>query len=231
MSKEIYIKLKDGEKESEMKMVDVEPQHQLALMDGVFRFFDLDIDFKEMADVYHRSGKAYKEFFDGMDTEEAGQKDEKTIVNSKEKVKPKSNVTAEQFEAAYQEKPAVEETKQVASNKVESKVEGYHPEYEFTNDNYYATGIKYDSLNRPLYRVRYKCPRCKDESNKYVKSGTKEVQCWQCSKKMDVRPATVHGAPQKEKDPNLFRDQNGNFYIAGSFEQDVTTMSDIEKRD
>ncbi|MCA1066100.1 hypothetical protein QTG56_25575 (plasmid) [Rossellomorea sp. AcN35-11] len=227
MTKEVYIKLKDGEKESEMKLMDVEPQHQLALMDGVFRFFDLDVDFKEMAEVYRRSGKAYKEFFNEMDSHSDYEHDG----SHKEKNSQKTKVTAEEFTAAYEEKNNESEVIQPASSPEESVVEGYHPDYQFSDNNYFETGIKYDSLNRPMYRCRYKCPKCKSESNKYIRVGTKDVRCWQCNNVMKTRPATPHGVPQKKQSPNLYRDQNGNFYIAGDFDQSVITMSESEKED
>jgi hypothetical protein len=211
MSKEIYMRIRDGEKESEIKLPNLDPQHQLALIDGVFKFFDLDVDFMEMAEIYNRSGKAYKEFFNEIDSK-SNYTEEIVKVPRKAKTKIDQKITSDQYEATYNEIRVSE----IPENNLPLN-NGYHPRYEFNNDNYYVTGIKYNSLNNPIYKCRYKCPQCKKESNRYIKKGTKHIRCWQCQRILKVQPATIYGEPSKEKDPESYRDEKGNFYIAGSF--------------
>ncbi|WP_053435670.1 hypothetical protein [Sporosarcina globispora] len=234
MSKEVYIRLRDGEKESEMKMDSVNTEHQLALMDGVFKFFNLDVDFKELADIYHRSGKAYKEFYENMDSETDYHKEiEKEPRRAV--AKAASSITKEQIVAAYQEaeKETANHEEQENEQEPEAKeevelVNGYHPAYDPKNTHYFETGIKYDSFNKPLYKCRYSCPCCHDESNHYIKTGTQHVRCWKCQRMLKVNPATVHGEPDKSKNPEMYRDQFGNFYIAGAFVPDVKTLAEAE---
>lgn len=215
MTKEVYIRFKDGEKESELKLESINSEHQLALMDGVFKFFNLDVDFKELATIYHRSGKAYQEFFEKMDAN-TDYKEELT--------EPKVNT--EQYATALKETVIETEKAKVVEHKT---INGYHPSYDLKNTDYFTTGIKYDSLGKPLYKCRYKCPQCNDESNHYVKTATQHVRCWKCQRMLKVQPATVHGEPEKANNPEIYRDTNGNFYVAGSFEIEIKTLADIEK--
>jgi DNA-directed RNA polymerase subunit RPC12/RpoP len=196
MEKEIYIRLRSGEKESELSLKQVSEEYQLALMYGVFKFFDLNVDFKEIREVYHRSGKAYKDFFDKVDNiEKSSQVDSSTKVDSKE--------YAEALRKQNKTTP---------------------PEQSSTE--HYVTGVKYDNLNRPLYRCRYKCSDCSTERNHYIKPGTRTIRCYGCQKVLVVKPATSFGEPEKGKDPNSYRDSNGNFYIAGEFQADTKTLAD-----
>ncbi|UOE58033.1 hypothetical protein [Cytobacillus oceanisediminis] len=232
MSKEVYIRLRDGDKESEMKVDSINPEHQLALMDGVFKFFNLDVDFKELADIYHRSGKAYKEFYEHMDSESDYHKEiEKEPRRAV--AKTASGLTKEKFEAAYKDSAEDEELpdnqEQPKELEEESEpVNGFHSAYDPKNTHYFETGIKFDSLNKPLYKCRYRCPSCNDESNHYIKKGTQHVRCWKCQRMLKVNPATVHGEPDKSKNPEMYRDQFGNFYIAGAFVPDVKTLAEAE---
>jgi hypothetical protein len=195
MEKEVYIRLRSGDKESELNLKQVSAEHQLALMDGIFKFFDLDVDFKEISDIYHRSGKAYQEFFNEVDNIE------KPIKDTPKKVDP------EEYAASLQKQEAIQQQ---------------------SVPDHFVTGIKYDRLNRPLYKCRYKCSDCATERNHYIKIGTKNIRCYGCQRILKVKPATAFGEPEKEKDPNMYRDSNGNFYIAGNFEPDVKTFADKE---
>jgi hypothetical protein len=192
MTKEVYIRLKDGEKEAELKIEVIEPEHQLSMIDGMLRFFDVQVDFKELSDIYRRSGKAYQEFYEKIDSDK-NYEDEKP-----------------------EEKPA---------EKIDS--EKYAEELKIQNDHY-VTGMKYDLLNNPLYRCRYKCT-CGAESNHYVRVGTKYIHCYTCNRALKVKPATTFGEVEHGKNPELYRDNKGNFYVAGRFEQEVKTPDDAEK--
>lgn len=72
--KEVTIHFRKGEQEAKMKLSQVNAENQLALIDGVFKFFDIHVDFKEMAAIYQRSGKAYADFFNQLDSEESSDK-------------------------------------------------------------------------------------------------------------------------------------------------------------
>lgn len=229
MKKEIYIRFKDGEKESELRIDNLDAEHQLALVDGVFKFFDIDVDFKEMAYISLNSRNAYKEFFDNQEPE----------VDYKEDIlaenpNPLRKMDTEQYAEAVKETVNIlsVEDKPTATikpdKKDESYIPGFHHSYDPMNTDYFTTGLKYDSLGRPQYKCRYKCPNCNDESNHYIKTDTKHVRCWKCQRMLKVKPATVHGIPEKDKDPELYRDSNGNFFMGGAFEMDVRTLSNAE---
>jgi hypothetical protein len=217
MSKEIYMRIKEGKKEFEIKLPLLDPQHQLALIDGVFKFFDLDVDFMEMAEVYNRSGKAYKEFFNELDSKYK-YTEEIVKVPRKAKTKIDQKNASDQYKATYNKVKVSEMHKDNLA-----LINGYHPKYEFNNEKYYATGVKYNSLNNPIYKCRYKCPQCRKESNQYIKKDTNHIRCWRCQRVLKVQPATLQGEPAKEKDPEIYRDNKGNFYIAGSFNNNGST--------
>jgi hypothetical protein len=168
--KSIHIKIKDGEKESELVLDHIDEEHKLSLVDGFFKFFDINVDFKELADIYKKSAKAYDDFFKKMDNA-ANYKDEKTTVDS--------NVYAETLK----------------------------------QEDYMDTGIKYDALNQPKYKCRYKCT-CGKEANHYIRTGTTKVRCWECNSELKIYPATLNGEVQKDN-PEDYRDPKGNYYIAG----------------
>ncbi len=56
----MYLKLKNGDKELEINLSG--PVNQLQIIDGMFRFFDINIDYKEITDFYSAVGKAYADF-------------------------------------------------------------------------------------------------------------------------------------------------------------------------
>ncbi|MBU8576458.1 hypothetical protein ACQKEX_14510 [Bacillus pumilus] len=57
----MYLKLKNGDKELEINIPG--PVNQLQIIDGMFRFFDINIDYKEITDFYSAVGKAYSDFY------------------------------------------------------------------------------------------------------------------------------------------------------------------------
>lgn len=221
--KEIYIRLRDGEKESELKMNHIEDEHKLSVIDGLFKFFDVEVDFKDLADIYHRSGKAYQDFYDNIDSE-TDYNDEKPKVDTEQW----AATLKEELESSQAKKS--KETLIENSNKDHQSTEPIKAAPHLNSNDHFLTGIKYDSLGKPLYRCRYKCPdkQCEHESNHYVKIGTQHVRCWQCQRMLKVKPATSFGEPDKEKNPDMYRDDNGNFYIAGSFEMSAKTLADKE---
>lgn len=96
-NKELSITMSDGDKKTEFKTNNFNPEHQLAVIDGLFKFFDIHVDFKEMIDVYNKTGKAYQEFY-------GKKKDvELTEVNEPKEQKVINPILKEQYEAALNE--------------------------------------------------------------------------------------------------------------------------------
>lgn len=62
MDKTYRIKLKDGEKEAELEM-NYQPEHELIIMDGVFKFFGIDVQYEEIAAEQLKIHQMYKEYY------------------------------------------------------------------------------------------------------------------------------------------------------------------------
>ncbi|KAA6447005.1 hypothetical protein [Bacillus swezeyi] len=225
-SKEVYIRMRNGNKETELRLSNICPEHQLAMIDGMFKFFELDVDFKEMADIYNRSAKAYQEFFAQLDSEENGTKTDQ--------IKMKHHDPKSEYNSIP---PRKENIKKIVDKHVTGPSKVSKPNSNDSNsfirtsdysNDYFITGVKLSRNKEVLYRCRYKCD-CGDESNHYIKIGTMSVPCWKCSKRLEVSPATQFGEPEEGKNREMYRDSYGNFYIAGKFERNVLTLSDRDK--
>jgi hypothetical protein len=195
--RELHLRFKDGDKEAELSMNDVDQHSKLAMIDGIFQFLDIGINLKEMSETYIKIGQAYKTFYDPIEPEynEAIKK-----IPKKKEEDPKPKVKKE--------------------NDIKDTFKNY--------PDHYVTGIKYDDNEAPLYKVRYKCPECLNQSNKYIKPRTNKIKSHCCDKLMDVSPATTHGDPKEGVNPELYRDSYGNFYVAGLQEKEIITMNDKE---
>lgn len=187
--KEISIHFKKGDQEAEMTFSDIDPEYQIALIDGIFKFFDLDVNFKELAEVHIKTRKAYQEFY------------EKTKVTSfTETNEQDTELPAEEADKGF------EEVKKGFEEVAASGYNWQNPTAEPAPDHY-ATGIK-EKHGKYYYRCRYKCPTCSKLANHYVLATDSQVACFDCKTKMHIHTAT--GSP-------LARDSQGNFFIAGDF--------------
>lgn len=186
-SKEMYIRFKDGNKEVELNLVDFQPENQLAVLDGVFKFFEIDIAFKEIAEISLHTRKAYLDFYNGTTTTEWTETNEEPII----------------------EAPIVEET---ITPKPESIKQAEVPanwtvEATVKEEEYWFTGIKKKAgINH--YRLHYKCPSCLGVGNIYIKKEDRSCYCRDCRTQMMVRPASTE---------ELGKDSYGNFFIAGNY--------------
>lgn len=79
-NRELTITMSDGDKKAEFKTNNFKQEHQLAVIDGLFKFFDIEVDFKEMIDTYDKSGKAFQEFYSGKKEVELTEVNESHIV-------------------------------------------------------------------------------------------------------------------------------------------------------
>jgi DNA-directed RNA polymerase subunit RPC12/RpoP len=160
--KEIFIRFKEGEREAEMSFSDTQPEYQLALIDGIFKFFDINVDFKQMAEVDIRTRQAYQDFFLRTNT---------TSFTETNEVPPKKAVTEieqtiEEVAAGYQEgTPIKDET-----------------------PDYYVTGIK-EKNGKQFYRCRFVCPKCKKKANNYILPTDRYTECHECYHRMTVKSA------------------------------------------
>ena len=66
--KELYMMMQSGEQKTEFRSSDFNPEHQLAVLDGLFKFFDIDVNFRDMIATYNKTGKAYREFYGELET-------------------------------------------------------------------------------------------------------------------------------------------------------------------
>jgi DNA-directed RNA polymerase subunit RPC12/RpoP len=161
--KEIFIRFKEGEREAEMSFSDTQPEYQLALIDGIFKFFDINVNFKEMAEVDIRTRQAYQEFFLRSNTTNFTETNEEVPKKAVADIEQ----TIEEVAAAYQEVvPLQDET-----------------------PDFYVTGIK-ERSGKKFYRCRYKCPKCHKSANSYVSETDRYAECHDCYHRMHIKPAT-----------------------------------------
>lgn len=92
--KELTITLTDGNKKAKYRTNHFDSEQQLAVIDGLFKFFDVDIDFIQMVNTYKKTGKAYAEFYNETEVVEPA---------------PPIEEVKEQYESALNELAATEE--------------------------------------------------------------------------------------------------------------------------
>jgi hypothetical protein len=199
---EVYIRFVEEGKEAELRLSNIDNQHKLAIIQGLFQFFNIEVDLEEMAKLYNRTAKAYRDFFNQLETCEPDEKESKK-------------------ELQYNFNPSEYETLSNNNDNInESKNQEEIPDY-------YVTGIKYRN-NEPHYKCRYICP-CGNEGNHYVPINTVFVNCHTCGKQLKISPATQFGWVQKDKNPEIYRDEFGNFFVAGEFKRSIKTLADVEQ--
>jgi DNA-directed RNA polymerase subunit RPC12/RpoP len=187
-SKELTVRFKEGEKEAEISIVDFKMENQLALLDGMFKFFDIDVAFKELAQISLHTRQAYHDFF-----EETNQINWTETNEEPTTAEPESNA-----EISTTTDPELAKQAEITDNwTVTAEKEETH----------WYTGIKVRG-GIEHYRLHYKCPSCGKSGNQYVKKTDRRVDCYDCRTKMNVRPAT---------NEELGRDEFGNFFVAGDF--------------
>jgi DNA-directed RNA polymerase subunit RPC12/RpoP len=191
-SKEMTVRFKEGEKEAEINIVDFKMENQLALLDGMFKFFDIDVAFKELAQISLHTRQAYHDFFEETNQNNWTETNEEPTVDEPETNAEVSVIT--NFELAKQA--------EIADNWTVSSTQ---------EESHWYTGIKVKG-GIEHYRLHYKCPSCGKSGNQYVKKTDRRVDCYDCRTKMNVRPAT---------DEELGRDTFGNYFVAGDFNLNV----------
>jgi hypothetical protein len=201
--KELYLKMKDGEKETELRIPSFDEQNQLAIIQGVFNFFDVPVDFKEMAEVDIKTRQAYASFYNGRPTEFTEIGEDVALTKPTTEFSIKTEGTEEtliqeqdQIQEAYiikEEEKHIEETEKIQEE-----------------NDYIITGIKTIG-GKKRYRCRYTCPKCDHRSNHYVLENEKTLYCYECKKKMVIKTATPEPFPTQDK--------FGNFFIAGNNKQ------------
>lgn len=187
-SKELTVRFKEGEKEAELNIVDFNADNQLALLDGMFKFFDIDVAFKELAQISIHTRQAYQDFFEK--TNEINW----TETNEEPAAEPETNVDINTIIT----NPELVKQAEITEN--------WTPATEKEETHWY-TGIKVKG-GVEHYRLHYKCPSCGKSGNQYIEKTERRVGCYDCRTKMNVRPATSE---------ELGRDEFGNFFVAGDF--------------
>lgn len=196
--KEIFIRFKQGDKEAEMALDNLHPENQLALMDGLFKFFDVDVAFKELVEVSLRTRKAYLDFY----------KETNTTAFTE---------TNEQIEEPVVEEPEgkVAEIKEELKKQAEDSA-NWETSTDQKEESHWYTGIKVKN-GVEHFKLHYRCPTCMKASNVYIKKNDRYVHCYDCNTKMMVKPATTE---------ELGRDVYGNYFIAGNLDPQ-TAMNEI----
>lgn len=190
--------MKDGEKETELRIPSFDEKNQLAIIQGVFNFFDVPVDFKEMAEVDIKTRQAYASFYNSGPTEFTEIGEDIGITKPTTEFSTKTEGTEEyKVQEIQPEKEMIQEEKK-------------EEEKEKQEDDYFITGIKTIG-GKERYRCRYTCPKCDHRANHYILPNEKTLYCYECKKKMIVKTATPEPFPTQ--------DAFGNFFIAGNNKQ------------
>lgn len=202
--KELYLMMKNGEKQTELRIPSFDEQNQLAVIQGVFNFFDVPVDFKEMAEVDIKTRRAYASFYNDRPTELTEIGEDIALTKPTTEFSTKTEGTEEEL---IQEEEHLQEAYIIKEE--EKYIEEPEEKQEEEND-YLITGIKIIG-GKKRYRCRYTCPKCDHRSNHYVLENEKTLYCYNCKKKMVVKTATPKPFPTQ--------DTYGNFFIAGNNKQ------------
>ena len=199
--------MRDGEKHSEVTLTDIEEQYKLAVIDGMFKFFDVDVNFKEMADTYLKVAKSYKDFYENVETPNLTESNEpvEAIVLTEEKEQTEDVPDFSSFAkrtGTVKKNAEEDEIKQAAWNWSKDT-----PSPEPINDHY-KTGIKIKNGVK-YYRCHYVCEKCGNRGNHYILEKDPSITCHDCGIRMRVRSATAKGFPHVD----IFT----NFFIACAF--------------
>lgn len=174
-NKELYLRMRNGEKESELTIPAFNGDNQLAIIQGVFSFFDVDVNFKEMAEIDIRTRQAYASFYKQGETE-----------------------FTEIGEDVKLSEPQVKFTQKV--NGVE--VQEQHEEKREVLDHH-TLGYKIKNGEK-MYRCRYTCQSCGHRTNIYIKESERWISCYSCNKNLKVLPATTQPFPARDSFGNFF---------------------------
>lgn len=178
--KEVRIRFKDGEKESELTFNGINEHHKLSLIDGFFKFFDLNVDFQEMAETYLKVGHSYKDFYKEVDPS----KDEMLGSVTSKKAE---DVTLKDIDT---------EKMQIENN--------WKIEESSSDPDFRKTGIKIRENGTKYYRCRYICSKCRNKGNHYIKKTDGFITCHECGNRMRVISATEKGFPDTDDYGNFF---------------------------
>ena len=183
--KELYIRLKDGEKESELRLTEIAEEHKLPLIDGFFKFFNINVDFKEMAETYVAVGASYRDFYKNAKSVEFAETNE-----------------------SFKEEPQEETPAKPVEPEIDVSALADSKNYLHSDDDHYKTGIK-TKFGVNHYRCHYICPNCSNRGNHYIKKDLRLVSCHDCQQQMVVKPASPNGFPETDEFTNFF--VAGNF--------------------
>jgi hypothetical protein len=173
-TKELYLRMKNGEKETELKIPSFNEENQLAIIQGLFSFFDVNVDFKEMAEIDIRTRKAYASFYKEGHTE---------FMETGEDIKTQPRIGI--------------------AKKVDTIEVGIQEETKVPEEDHFTTGYKIKNGIK-TYRCRYVCTKCAHRANSYITEDTKRVKCYMCSQPMKVTPATDKPFPERDSFGNFF---------------------------
>ncbi|MEK4983628.1 hypothetical protein [Bacillus sp. FSL K6-6540] len=201
--------MKDGSKEAEMKFSDAEEWEKLALIQSMLDFLGVSTSFKDMAEVYFKTSERFKEF---LESQSSAQK-QSNGTSPLELLYPVSEFSQppEPVVSVVSEPIPVKPLRS-SSSEGKSKL-------------YYKTGIIRQPNGKPLYKCRYRC-ECGKSTNHYISPDQKTVFCHECQRPMDVVPATPFGIVDPNKNPEIYRDSFGNFFIAGLMEPEIRSFAD-----
>lgn len=182
--RKIKIEVVDGAKTLEMSMLNPSEMEGLAILHGVFKMFEVDLELVKLIEDYKNIGRIYVETYEKAETIEPLLKQENKIAN---------DVVVEieqEFAAAPKGNP------KPAAITIDSLRDAFKKVgiQDDTEPDRYAN----DEMNTPLYRASYQCVNG-HHGWRLVNLQQKYTKCRECNTKLQLIDA----------DPNHFRDALG----------------------
>jgi hypothetical protein len=178
MTKEIQIRLKNGNKETEITFPILDNVTPYIVLEGAFKFLDIDVDFGKTAEKHLRIQQMYSDFYATQPL-------------------PSATETNENVSLA----PIPEELIVAPQEEILKKVT---PFSEKTENEWFNIGIKIRN-GKKNYRVRYECTKCKHVGNHYATNTSFPISCHECRNKMNLshslKTSTI---PTADEDFNYF---------------------------
>lgn len=174
-NKELHIIMTNGDKKSELRIQDFHSEFQLTLIDGMFKFFDINVNISEMINVYKKSGEAFKDFYEPINNRQLTETNEQIEVESATEALVTETDTSLLEEAYKTKKLSFEENPDIRT---------------------YGKDV--------CYKCRYICPSCKNKGNRYILPTDAIIECHDCYRKMYVKTSTADGFPHQDRFGNYF---------------------------
>lgn len=170
------VSLTVGEVSMKLDLQEVSELEKLVILNNVFKMMGVKDELSELVGDYIKIGKAYREFYSGIENVEPSDK------------KPLD------LKLRYPKKDEDE-----ILTHVKKELDEHYPE---PYPDYYKSGI-IEEDGKKKYKCRLHC-ECGNNQNLYVETHRKNIDCPNCHKVHQVRNAKNEGFPKRDSWGNYF---------------------------